>query len=114
MPRAARLNRREQFAATLAAGNARARRHFRLYVRFNGLAQARIGIIASRRVARRAVDRNRMKRMVREVFRGLGERPAGLDIVVELRRCPEREARATARAELTRLLEELAAAGRDR
>jgi len=83
-----------------------------LYARRNGLSQARIGIIASRRVAPRAVDRNRMKRMVREVFRTLVERPAGFDIVVELRRCPARAARVAARAELARLLTELAAAPR--
>jgi len=83
-----------------------------LYARANGLSQARIGIITSRRVAPRAVDRNRMKRMVREVFRTLEKRPAGMDIVVELRRCPARSAHAAARAELVRLLAELAAAPR--
>jgi len=83
-----------------------------LYVSRNGLTQARIGIIASRRVAPRAVDRNRMKRLVREVFRTMAERPAGVDIVVELRRCPPRASGAAARAELFRLLEELAAAPR--
>jgi ribonuclease P protein component len=83
-----------------------------LYARANGLSQARIGIIASRRVAPRAVDRNRMKRMVREVFRTLEKRPAGMDIVVELRRCPARGTHAAARAELVRLLAELAAAPR--
>jgi len=61
-------------------------------------------------VAPRAVDRNRMKRLVREVFRALVERPAGVDIVVELRRCPARGAHAAARAELARLLTDLAAA----
>jgi ribonuclease P protein component len=80
-----------------------------LYARGNGLSRARIGIIASRRVAPRAVDRNRMKRMVREVFRTLARQPAGVDIVVELRRCPQRGARAAARTELARLLAELAA-----
>jgi ribonuclease P protein component len=102
------LYRREQFTATLAAGDARARRHFRLYVRRNGLSHARIGIIASRRVAPRAVDRNRLKRMVREAFRTMAQRPAGVDLVVELRRCPARESGAMARAELARLLEEVA------
>jgi ribonuclease P protein component len=110
LPRCARLHRRAHFTATLAAGAAQARRYFRLYARSNGLSRARIGIIASRRVAPRAVDRNRMKRMVREVFRALARRPAGVDIVVELRRCPERGARRAARAELARLLGELAAA----
>ena len=109
-----RLYRREQFTATLAAGDARARRHFRLYVRRNGLSQARIGIIASRRVAPRAVARNRMKRMVREAFRTMEPRPACVDLVVELRRCPGRESGGAARTELARLLEEVAAETRGR
>jgi RNase P protein component len=50
-----------------------------------------------------------MKRMVREVFRTLPERPAGVDIVVQLRRCPQRGSSAAARSELAKLLEELAA-----
>ncbi|MGH8660320.1 MAG: ribonuclease P protein component [Burkholderiales bacterium] len=112
LPSGARLHRREEFAATLAAGAARARRNFRLYVRPNGLSRARIGIIASRRVMPRAVDRNRMKRLVREVFRTLVERPAGVDIVVELRRRAPRGSSAAVRAELTRMLLELAAAPR--
>lgn len=49
-----------------------------------------------------------MKRLVREVFRSMAERPAGVDIVVELRRCAAPGAGAAARAELSRLLEELA------
>ena len=81
-----------------------------MYVRPNALSHARIGIIASRRVAPRAVDRNRVKRMVREVFRTMARRPAGMDIVVELRRCPRQASHAAARVELHRLLEELAAA----
>ena len=79
-----------------------------MYVKPNGLSHARIGIIASRRVARRAVDRNRMKRMVRELFRTMPERPAGVDIVVQLRRCSPPRSGAAARAELARLLEEFA------
>ena len=53
-----------------------------------------------------------MKRLVREVFRTMAERPAGVDIVVELRRCAPPASGTAARAELSRLLEELAAAPR--
>ena len=108
LPRSARLQRREQFSAALAAGETRARRYFTAYVKPNGLPHARIGIIASRRVARRAVDRNRMKRMVRELFRTMPERLVGVDIVVQVRRCSPRGSSAAARAELARLLEEFA------
>lgn len=108
LPRRARLQRREHYREALAAGASRVRRHFRLYVRPNGLAQARLGIIASSRVAARAVDRNRFKRMVREAFRIARPRLGGFDIVVQLRRCPEGSSAAGARSELARVLEELA------
>ena len=109
LPRSARLLRREQYRAALAAGAAAVRRHFSLFATGNGLTQARIGIIAGRRVARRAVDRNRAKRLVREAFRKARYRLMGVDVVVEVRRCPARGAAAAAAAEITKLLDELSA-----
>ncbi len=40
-----------------------------VFVRPNGMLYHRMGITASRRLALRAVDRNRMKRLLREAFR---------------------------------------------
>jgi ribonuclease P protein component len=101
---------RGQFEAALGLGPTRTRRHFTLFVRPNGGSHARIGIIASKRVAARAVDRNRAKRLVREAFRRVRRRLGGLDVVVRLRRCPEKGREPA--AEINRLLEELAAQGR--
>ena len=80
-----------------------------LFVKPNDGPHARIGIIASKRVAPRAVDRNRAKRLVREAFRQLRHRLGGVDVVVQLRRCPARGMSAAAGAEIVRLLEEVAA-----
>ena len=80
-----------------------------LFVRPNDGSHARIGIIASKRVAPRAVDRNRAKRLVREAFRKLRHRLGGVDVVVQLRRCPAGGLGAAAGAEIVKLLEELAA-----
>ena len=104
-----RLRSRSQFTEALAEGAAGLRRHFTVYARPNGLTHARIGIIASKRVAPRAVDRNRAKRLVREAFRAMRHRLTGTDIVVQLRRWSPRGSVAAARADIARLLEELAA-----
>ena len=107
LPRSARLVERGQFEAALATGAARNRRHFTLYVRPNGLGEARLGIIASKRAAPRAVDRNRVKRLVREAFRLCRHRLGGIDLVVQLRRRPGRDCG----AEIAKLLESLGGAG---
>jgi len=60
-------------------------RYFTLLARENGLAHARLGLAISRKAAPRAVDRNRLKRIVRETFRvRLAELPP-MDIVVTAR-----------------------------
>lgn len=56
--------------------------HFVLYIRPNALPHARLGVVAAKRLAPRAVTRNTIKRVTRESFR-LSELPA-LDCIVRL------------------------------
>ena len=52
----------------------------------NDVASTRIGFVVSKRIAKHAVDRNYIKRLLSEAMRGLIPRlPGGLDIVVSAR-----------------------------
>jgi ribonuclease P protein component len=52
-----------------------------LYVRPNQLKHARIGLLVSKRAMKRAVDRNRIKRLVRESFRLHQQQLTAVDII---------------------------------
>ena len=54
---------------------------FVVYAHGKGRQLGRLGVTVSRRVARRAVERNRIKRVIRESFRHQQKFLVGLDIV---------------------------------
>jgi ribonuclease P protein component len=84
-------------------------RWFAVTARPNGLGFHRLGIIAARRAIPLAVQRNRQKRIVREVFRTSLRPPPSLDVVVRvLREAGDAESRRAAREELEALLVGLA------
>lgn len=72
------------FQEVYASGQRLFGRYYVLYYRLNNLGYARLGAVASKRNAKSAVVRNRIKRLAREVFR---ERQEGLtyDIVIHAR-----------------------------
>lgn len=83
-PQAARLRQPSQFKA-LAASSKRLRgAKFELRFRANDAATARLGLVIPKRLARRSVLRNLIKRLVRESFRARLPLLPRVDIVIRL------------------------------
>lgn len=100
----ARLTRREDFEAVLAQGRRKGSRNFSVRARDNGGNEARLGLVASRKAAPRAVDRNRCKRIARETFRSLSAGLPAVDIVIQMRTDLKGVTSAAIREELSMLL----------
>jgi ribonuclease P protein component len=91
-PREYRLTEKHQFDAVLSARTIQLRSgSFRLYATSNKEAGARLGLIVGKRQLKRAVDRNRVKRVLRETFRVRRTILPAYDIVVQLADRPRGE-----------------------
>lgn len=60
-------------------------KHISILSRKNGLPHSRLGLAIAKRQIRRAVDRNRFKRLIRECFRHNQDSLAGFDIIALVR-----------------------------
>jgi len=81
-PKALRLLKKRDFDRTFAEGVTVRNGRMKLVVRTNGFLWSRIGLIVGRRYGN-AVERNRLRRHLREAFRlDRAALPPGLDIVV--------------------------------
>lgn len=85
MPRATRLSEKQHFALVFERGKRSADQCFTLLGYANGLSIGRLGLAISRKAARRATSRNRLKRLAREAFRQHQHALAGIDVVVMAR-----------------------------
>jgi ribonuclease P protein component len=83
-PLASRLRRQSEFSGVFDGGVKRHGRLMSVFVRSGRTGQARLGIAASKKLGN-AVERNKAKRRVRELFRHANQ-PPGVDIVVIPRR----------------------------
>jgi ribonuclease P protein component len=81
-------------------------RFFSVLARPSGGSRARLGLTVSRRVAKRAVDRNKIKRIARESFRHQAALPPW-DFVVLARPGADRAERRVLRTSLDRHFEQL-------
>lgn len=84
-PRSLRLLKSREFALVFREGFASKDRYFTLIARRNGTGQPRLGLAVSRKVAPKAVVRNRLKRLIRESFRIHRSELRDMDIVAMAR-----------------------------
>ena len=81
-PRASRLTRPREFETVLAEGRRVQDKLLTCAFRANALPHARLGLAIAARAVPKATDRNRVKRQVRESFRGRFRDLPPLDLVV--------------------------------
>ncbi len=77
-----RLTDKSEFKSLFDKSEKATQKHLLALYKPNHLEHARLGIIVGKRVANRAVDRNQIKRVVRESFKAHQEHLKGLDIIV--------------------------------
>ena len=85
LPREARLRRPGDFAALRTSSGRAGGRCFHMRYRDNELGHARLGLAISKRVSKRAVERNRIKRLLRESFRRVRHQLPAVDVMVMAR-----------------------------
>jgi ribonuclease P protein component len=106
-----RIVKTDEFSSVFRLRPAYRTENFVLYARPNTLGHARLGVVVAKRLAPRAVTRNLVKRIAREIFRKAELK--GVDCIVRLSQplakrpkpASTRALRATVGAELSRLMQ---------
>ena len=107
-PRSCRLTARRQFLAVYDMGQRVSSRSFLLFGLPNAVGHVRLGITVTRKIGT-AVRRNRIKRLIREVFRRNRPRiSSAIDLVVNARPGIEARGYAELEAEFVTKVEQLA------
>lgn len=79
--RQAKLLKTDEFSSVFNFRRRISGRYLALHYCYNDLDHARLGLVVGKKVARRSVDRNYMKRVLRELFRLNQHQLSGLDLV---------------------------------
>jgi ribonuclease P protein component len=107
LPRQARLRDKVDFQRVFARSEKSVDHCFTVLYRCNRQPLARLGLAVSRRTSKRAVVRNRIKRLIRESFRQHRQQLRGFDVVIISRSTAATCDNATLFASLIRHLEKL-------
>jgi ribonuclease P protein component len=102
------MRRPAQFKRVYAGGRRLGSEYFTVNLQGNDAASARLGMSIAARILRRAVDRNRVRRLIRESFRVNQHRLPPLDIVIGVRAGVQSIDNARLRAGLEKLWQKIA------
>lgn len=105
--RSQRILKPAEFRHVFAGADKLTSRHFIVLSRMNNAAHARLGLAVAKKRLRLAVQRNRVKRLIREQFRAQAERLPHLDLVFMVRSGLERRTGTELAAELKHLFNKL-------
>lgn len=102
-----RLHKTDEYSSVFAFRRALRGRFYILHYRPNELDTARLGVVAAKKLAKRANVRNLVKRIAREVFRRQREAVPCMDLVVRLHAPVAKATRAELNLDLHALLQRL-------
>lgn len=102
-----RLRKTDEYSSVFAFRRAVKGQYLIVHYRPNEFNTARMGVVVAKKLARRAVQRNLIKRIVREGFRLKRAMLPRLDLVVRLHRPIANTTRASMHADLASLLQRL-------
>ena len=103
------MRRPAEFKRVYAIGKRLGDEFFTVNAQANGLTCARLGMSIAARILRRAVDRNRLRRLIRESFRVNQLRLPALDIVIGVRAGVQTADNARLRSALEQLWQKISA-----
>lgn len=84
--KSSRIQRAEDFRKTFQQGEKQKRGGLVVYAKPNDLGFARVGLVISKKIVPNAINRNRLKRLIRESFRLNQQRLPDVDIIVVVTR----------------------------
>jgi len=99
-----RLRKTDEYSSVFAFRRAHRGRYFTLHYRPNDGNSARLGLVVAKKLARRAVLRNLVKRLAREIFRLRRAALPRQDLIVRLTAPPKDATRQALREDLEQLM----------